>query len=244
MLRKLLSILGVICLAVTFIASGLGVCAGIPQTTQLLAQANSDFKTSPYSQETLISLANEIRNFTILDYGRKSDGDNAATQALIENISAITNKSYDFNNYQYFLDKNSISHLNDVHSVIDAVFIPFLLTALAAIVLLIFIYITYGKLTCGNILITSGIITMTLILTLSSFAAFGFDAFFETFHSIFFTEGTWTFPYDSLLICAYPIGFWICMAAIWATTTLLLSIISICTGIILRKQSKTNIEPS
>jgi uncharacterized membrane protein len=43
-----------------------------------------------------------------------------------------------------------------------------------------------------------------------------FDALFTWFHGLFFSAGTWEFPYDSLLIQLFPEGFWIAAGATWA----------------------------
>ncbi len=42
-----------------------------------------------------------------------------------------------------------------------------------------------------------------------------FDTFFSAFHGLFFSAGTWTFPYDSLLIRTFPEPFWVTAGAVW-----------------------------
>jgi len=51
-----------------------------------------------------------------------------------------------------------------------------------------------------------------------------FDAFFAWFHSLFFAEGTWTFPYEALLIRVFPLPFWITAAATWGALVLISSV--------------------
>ncbi len=42
-----------------------------------------------------------------------------------------------------------------------------------------------------------------------------FDTFFSAFHGLFFSAGTWTFSYDSLLIRTFPEPFWVTAGAVW-----------------------------
>lgn len=48
-----------------------------------------------------------------------------------------------------------------------------------------------------------------------------FNALFAWFHSLFFAEGTWVFPYDALLIRVFPLSFWIAAGATWAVLVLI-----------------------
>ncbi|HEX9093109.1 MAG TPA: DUF1461 domain-containing protein [Coriobacteriia bacterium] len=43
-----------------------------------------------------------------------------------------------------------------------------------------------------------------------------FGSFFAAFHGLFFKAGTWTFPYDSMLIRLFPLRFWVTSGAAWA----------------------------
>jgi len=51
-----------------------------------------------------------------------------------------------------------------------------------------------------------------------------FDTFFSAFHGVFFAEGTWTFPYDSLLIRLFPEPFWAVSGASWAGLVLTIAL--------------------
>jgi len=48
-----------------------------------------------------------------------------------------------------------------------------------------------------------------------------FDALFAWFHSLFFAEGTWVFPYEALLIRVFPLRFWIAAGATWGVLVLI-----------------------
>jgi len=54
-----------------------------------------------------------------------------------------------------------------------------------------------------------------------------FDAFFTWFHSLFFAEGTWVFPYEALLIRVFPLRFWVAAAATWGALVLI-SAVGLC----------------
>lgn len=65
-----------------------------------------------------------------------------------------------------------------------------------------------------------------LLALMASAAVVGltdFDSFFAWFHSIFFAEGTWTFPADALLIRVFPLPFWMSAAATWAVLMIMSS---------------------
>ena len=58
------------------------------------------------------------------------------------------------------------------------------------------------------------------VVVLGAASAFvDFDTFFAAFHGLFFRSGTWTFPYDSMLIRLFPERFWIASGVAWATLT-------------------------
>ena len=84
-------------------------------------------------------------------------------------------------------------------------------------------------------LLGAGIIVLVAFVGLGAWAAISFDSFFTTFHSLFFSQGNWTFPYDSLLICALPTEFWMGMGVVWLAVSFAVSILSIIIGRRLKK---------
>lgn len=52
--------------------------------------------------------------------------------------------------------------------------------------------------------VTGGVIVMASVIL----ALLGWSGFFITFHKIFFPQGNWSFPSESLLISLYPERFW------------------------------------
>ena len=62
------------------------------------------------------------------------------------------------------------------------------------------------------------------------FALIDFNAFFRMFHQLFFSQGNWELPYDSLLICVLPEAFWASMGVVWFVVALVLSVVSALVG--------------
>lgn len=52
------------------------------------------------------------------------------------------------------------------------------------------------------------IVAATVVGTVTVIAALLFPFFFNTFHQVFFPQGNYTFPVNSLLIQAFPLPFW------------------------------------
>ena len=107
--------------------------------------------------------------------------------------------------------------------------------AIAAIAGLIACGVMGRKRLIGNVLMAAGIAVFAVFIALFVFAAIDFNRFFTLFHGVFFSQGNWTFPYDSLLICALPTEFWVGMGVVWLVVTALISILSIAIGARLRK---------
>lgn len=62
-----------------------------------------------------------------------------------------------------------------------------------------------------RVLAGAGVSVLAVFALLAAWVAIDFDGFFAQFHSLFFAAGTWTFSWDSLLICMYPPEFWVGM---------------------------------
>ena len=64
----------------------------------------------------------------------------------------------------------------------------------------------------------SGLVLIVLPLLLSLVP---WEALFSSFHALFFPQGNWQFPPDSLLIQTYPEGFFVMFAVFWGAFCLL-----------------------
>lgn len=96
------------------------------------------------------------------------------------------------------------SHLNDVRRVMNLTDLFFLISILGTILLL-----RYNQQNWRTLL-RSGSYTLLIsmgILALLTLLSFSFT--FTLFHLVFFPQGNWAFPADSLLIQAFPLEFFV-----------------------------------
>jgi integral membrane protein (TIGR01906 family) len=112
-------------------------------------------------------------------------------------------------------DESAVSHLEDVAGV--------LATATAATVFLALLMCGVGlaavrvgrEAQTVRALRAAGAVALVFPLLVAGVGALSFDALFAAFHSLFFASGTWTFPYDSLLIQLFPEAFWVWAGVAW-----------------------------
>ena len=64
-----------------------------------------------------------------------------------------------------------------------------------------------GRAMVASVCVVGAVVAVMVIVALVDFNAL---------HSLFFSSGSWLFPYDSLLICALPEEFWMSMGVLWA----------------------------
>jgi hypothetical protein len=115
-------------------------------------------------------------------------------------------------------DGRSVEHLVDVRGALVAARTGTLLL-LALLAFWLFIRQRAGR--SGRRLIgASALAAGTSLLAAAALGllagALDFDALFTWFHGLFFAEGTWLFPPDSLLIQLFPLPFWVTAGATWA----------------------------
>lgn len=147
----------------------------------------------------------------------------------------------------YALNADALSHLRDCNALINS-FIPALaFCALFALFTLGVLHIV-NKRNPRAAFIAARICTGAPIVILAAFAALGvwalfdFNGLFAAFHSVLFPQGNWTFAYDSLLICMYPLDFWVGMAIIWFAVTAVASIICLLFAWALRRTARQRIQ--
>lgn len=96
--------------------------------------------------------------------------------------------------------EKELSHLADVRAVIH-----YLLIFLMALAVLFAVIINYAE-EKRKIFLYGGIITLIIPLL---FVALPFDFLFTQMHSIFFTEGTWMFEGNALIVNLYSFDFFL-----------------------------------
>ena len=251
--RRIISVIAAIALAVAFVGAGFAACTAPPVTTAL-ANMFSDDATSPFSRSQLVQIADATRDYSFGSHGKsglyraiyevdaqyaqqvESGGgklpsdfprlDAVADQSDVAQLEAAFATASEM----YCFSPDTVSHLDDCHN-IAAIAYP-LVIAMAAVGLigLVFTGVTGRKRLVGNVLLAAGIAVLLAFVGFGVWAAIDFAGLFSTFHQLLFSQGNWTFPYDSLLICALPTAFWMGMGVVWLAVSALVSILSIVIG--------------
>lgn len=227
---RAVGILAALCLAVALVGAGFAACAVPDITTQLLSQATSNDTASPFDRDELVHAAVATKDYTVGSH------DLDAVERAIGDINRTANTPYAHSDdilsapEEYTLPPSAISHLDDVYSVVSTALRVVAGIAIAGIALVIAGGFIGGSRCVGGALIGGGAIVLACFIALGAWAALDFSSLFTALHSLFFTEGTWMFSYDSLLICMYPTAFWMGMGAVWLVVTALLSVVAIALG--------------
>ena len=243
---SVVAVISAVALAVSLAAAGFAACAVPDVSTKALASAYSTDDASPFTKDELVAAAMQTKRYTI------DDNDKAAVYATIAAINAqealagtagkgapkidvtanyaagelsaeqiaTLEAAFDAASERYVLTPDAVSHLDDVFGVVQAA------TAFRG-----------GKRLLGRVLAGAGVSVLAVFALLAVWVAIDFDGFFAQFHSLFFAAGTWTFSWDSLLICMYPPEFWVGMGAIWLVVTVACCVVCITIGRLLRKGS-------
>jgi integral membrane protein (TIGR01906 family) len=118
------------------------------------------------------------------------------------------------------MEPDAVTHLDDVRAVLAGARMATLILAAA---LGVWAGAALGRrrtealaagLRAGALLSAASVVLAGLV------AVADFDAFFSAFHGLFFEPGTWTFPYDSVLIRLFPEPFWTAAGGAWAVLVL------------------------
>ncbi|MCL2750717.1 MAG: DUF1461 domain-containing protein [Coriobacteriia bacterium] len=214
-------------LAALMVVLSAPVCQAVARATIPYNAAN------PAEHEHLVEVALAVRDFSL--------GNNAAPMPVGDD-------------HRVAITPDAIQHLLDVRLVFVLSEIAF---ALLLVALLVFMIVSVRRSRAGLQanskrsslersqgsslafpLIIGGALPLAGAALLGLAIAIDFGAFFDWMHGIFFADGTWTFPADSLLIRSLPNAFWAASAAVWAASMAVLCLISIAVGLILAQRSK------
>lgn len=117
------------------------------------------------------------------------------------------------------LPEDALSHLDDVWRVLQPVYALYILAVAIAAASAWQASRAWAsplvRRAAGRALFAAGAIVLAAFLAFGVWAILDFNGLFALLHSLFFAEGTWTFSYESLLICMYPLPFWMGMGVIW-----------------------------
>lgn len=156
-------------------------------------------------EQVTLDVAESVRRFVV-------DPDAPGLPEMIEGVPAF--------------DAAAVSHLADVRDVV----VP---TRWLTLVLLVLVP-SWGALRWrmpgGRRFIAKAARTASAALLSATVLAilaglFDFNALFAWFHSLFFAEGTWVFPYEALLIRVFPLRFWIAAGATWGALVLIAAVL-------------------
>ena len=136
---------------------------------------------------------------------------------------------------QINLTSNEMSHLEDVRKVFKIVDAFFYLSILISSLALI----RYKKDKLKELFKKSGIITVSIVSFLGLLGIISFNYLFTIFHKIFFPQGNWQFPIESLLIKTFPLEFFQMISLKIFIFGLFFGILFILTGILLMNDHKS-----
>ena len=247
-----------IALAIVFVGAGFFVCL-VPPVTHGLSSFFSDDDTSPFNRTQLTQVADATRDYSFGDHDRvalyrtifqvdvqlrqeiKITGGTIPTG--FPNLDVVNDANDERQLASAFVDASelycysadTISHLDDCYGLARNAYVVLAICAIAAVAGLIACGVLGKKRLLGNTLVAAGVTVLVVFVALGVIAATDFTRFFGWFHQVFFSQGNWTFPYDSLLICSLPTEFWVGMGVIWLAVSILVSILSIAIGARVRK---------
>lgn len=220
-----------------------------PAQLTALAVATRDFTVDDYGRSALGTQgAQDVLAQRILDAAREASGEQSpvrgrwsqAARDVVENPPSASPAQVAFTALAgvgdaYALDRDAVSHLEDCNRLVRTA-VPVLWGAAAlAAALLIALVATGRRRAAGWALTVAPAVLVVALAAAGLWAALDFNGLFAAFHGVFFPQGNWTFGIDSLLICMYPLGFWMGMGAVWLVTTLVACIICLAAGRRLRK---------
>lgn len=252
--RVIIGFVATIMLVFSFVGAGFAVCCTSP-VTHGLSWVFCDDATSPFDRNQLAKVADATRDYsfgkhdllslyqTIYDVDMEyhdSVGFSAAstTSANFPKVTKVTDRTsisqlrdaFSGASEMYCYPEETISHLDDCYSIGRFAYPLIIAAAILALAGLIFTGVTGKKRKLGAVMLTAGILVIVAIIAVAVYAVLDFQGFFTTFHQIFFSKGNWSFPYDSLVICALPTAFWAGMGVVWLLVSFLISLISILIG--------------
>ena len=220
----------VLLLAVTLIGAGFAAVAIPDAATATLSRAFSgcDQPNTPFTADELASMAIAGKHYTFDDNNREKL-DAAIAEANAAEADGRAN-ALSRENAARSLPADAISHLDDVFRVASVAKPALVIVAVLCIAGPAHVAVRISRRALGRTLMAGGGLVLAAFFALGAWAAIDFDGLFAAFHSLFFQAGTWTFPYDSLLITLYPTAFWMGMGGIWLAVTCGLSILAVLIG--------------
>lgn len=215
-MRRLLEIVGAVALAVTILGGAL-LPLLTPPFTAALSERYSRAEEAGLPLERMLQVAETVRAFV-------ADGE-GTLPATVDGRPAF--------------DPAAVSHLEDVAAVMAGARIATFVALGAFLACTVVWWRRRDSVSFARALVWGGAGLLVGAVAAAVFGRTNFDAFFTWFHTLFFSAGTWTFPYDSLLIQLFPEQFWIVGGVTWGTLAALMSVVSITVGLMLLRRSRS-----
>jgi len=194
-----------------------------PTFTRILSERYSQVQEAGISRAAMIGAAEKVREFV-------ADGDIPDLPATVDARSGF--------------DAAAVSHLRDVSKVVSG---ARTLTGVLAAAIVVCLGFELSRQRFDRIapaLFAGAAFCVAIVIAGALAGTLNFDAFFEWFHGLFFSAGTWQFPADSLLIQAFPEPFWSTAAAVWAGLILLGGAVLGLAGALVHNGVRTTSKPS
>lgn len=225
--RSIVSIVVGACLLVCLLGAGYAAVAYIPQVSGIVTGFTGTDAVSPFDKTQLVEASVATRDYTVGSHDRDAlmDQIRKMNKEVDSGYQNLSNEQLETAPEQYTLTRNALTHLddcNEVFGIAKAVLIACLIIMLAGS---FFVGVTGSSFEVGRAYFLAAIIAIFAIIAVAVWAFTSWDAFFASLHGLFFSDGTWTFSNDSLLICMYPQAFWTALGAIWAVVTVLCSVL-------------------
>ena len=211
---SVVAVISAAALAVSLIAAGFAACAVPDVSTKALASVYSTDGASPFTKDELVAAAVQTKHYSI------DDNDKAAVYATIAAINAQEALAGTAGKgapkidatANYAAGELSGEQVAALEAAFDAASERYVLTPDAV----------------SHLDDVFGVVQAAKWWLLAAVVAACVGCF---------AAGTWTFSWDSLLICMYPPEFWVGMGAIWLVVTVACCVVCITIGRLLRKGS-------
>lgn len=164
-----------------------------PWYTRLAAPAKVEYATAGLSQDTMVSLAEEVAVYV-------SDLNAPQLPAMVEGRVGF--------------DKATVSHLSDVRALVLEGRRLTIVALIATVLLCALFMFTGQEHVVSTGLMLGGLFLFVAVLITASAGSTNFDALFTRFHQMFFAAGTWTFPGGALIIQLFPDAFWVAVSKV------------------------------
>ena len=125
----------------------------------------------------------------------------------------------------YTLPASAVDHLQDCIPIFVTSRIAIILSLVFALAGVLLLVIRRRRKLAGWIMFATPLAVIAIIAALGIWAFVDFDSLFTALHGLFFANGTWIFPADSLLITLFPEAFWMGMGVVWVFVSILACLI-------------------